>query len=109
MLPKLGEGKSLLLINDGSKLPETFQVLADALAHPRVRMFTRDEPHGFVASVNFGIRECPGQDVILLNSDTRVSAGFIERLRSTALQPSPLRHRDSDVKQRLDRLPAPAR
>ena len=39
---------------------------------------------GFVASVNRGMAHHPGHDVVLLNSDTEVPPGWLQRLRSAA-------------------------
>lgn len=39
---------------------------------------------GFVASANFGMARHPGHDIVLLNSDTEVPPGWLQRLRAAA-------------------------
>jgi GT2 family glycosyltransferase len=39
---------------------------------------------GFVASANRGMAHCPEHDVVLLNSDTEVPPGWLQRLRAAA-------------------------
>lgn len=39
---------------------------------------------GYTKSINRAIALCPGRDVLLLNSDTMVTAGWIEKLRAVA-------------------------
>lgn len=41
---------------------------------------------GFVSSVNLGMMRHPGHDVVLLNSDTEVPPGWLQRLRGAAYQ-----------------------
>jgi glycosyltransferase involved in cell wall biosynthesis len=87
VLPELNASKRLILIDDGSRLPETVHLLADTVRrNDFVRVFAPSPQGalGFVAAANFGMREAQADDVILLNSDTRVSPGFIDRLRATA-------------------------
>ena len=90
VVPELGPNKHLLIVNDGSTDPAMEEILDGAVCDATVgetayaRRYEWEKPRGFVAAVNLGIKECPGRDVILLNSDTRVSPGFIDRLRKTA-------------------------
>ena len=54
---------------------------ADAAeAWPGVRVIRRDENLGFARATNAGIRASRGENLLLLNSDTIVPAGAIDRL-----------------------------
>jgi GT2 family glycosyltransferase/glycosyltransferase involved in cell wall biosynthesis len=50
----------------------------------RVRLLRNAANLGYVGSANRGLRELPGRDIVLLNSDTVVPAGFAERLADAA-------------------------
>jgi GT2 family glycosyltransferase/glycosyltransferase involved in cell wall biosynthesis len=81
----------LLVIDDASPDPAIGPLLADvtAGADPErlpVQIRTHDQNLGFVATVNEGMRAAPG-DVVLLNADTVVTAGWLERLRDLAAAP----------------------
>jgi len=51
-----------------------------AEAWPAVRVIRRDENLGFARATNAGIRASRGENLLLLNSDTIVPAGAIDRL-----------------------------
>jgi GT2 family glycosyltransferase len=74
----------LVVVNDGSldaALGEELRRLAE------VRKFTLLENKqnlGFVGSVNRGMQLNPGRDVVLLNSDTEVADGWLDRLNRAA-------------------------
>ena len=50
---------------------------------PHLRYIRNRENRGFVKNCNFGMREIasPESDILLLNSDTEVTAGFMEEMR----------------------------
>jgi GT2 family glycosyltransferase len=50
---------------------------------PRVRLLENERNRGFVSSANRGLSICDG-DAVLLNSDTRVTPGWLEGLRAVA-------------------------
>jgi O-antigen biosynthesis protein len=73
----------LILINDASTDPdiaEIFQSLRD-LADDRIWLFANDVNRGFVATVNRGM-QLGRNDVVLLNTDTVVTPGWLARLRT---------------------------
>ncbi len=51
-----------------------------AAANPRVRLFPLDTNTGFAGGNNFAARQARGEYLILLNADTMVTAGWVERL-----------------------------
>lgn len=55
-----------------------------ARREPQVRLLRNPENLGFVGTANHGMREAGDRDVLLLNSDTVVSAGFLEGLQAAA-------------------------
>jgi GT2 family glycosyltransferase/glycosyltransferase involved in cell wall biosynthesis len=75
----------LLLVLDGPQPePTETRVTAAAAAHPeRLVVLRNQERQGFVVSVNRGMAAGEG-DVVLLNSDTEVTAGWLEKLAAAA-------------------------
>jgi glycosyltransferase involved in cell wall biosynthesis/GT2 family glycosyltransferase len=55
-----------------------------AREHDRTVLLTNAKNLGFVGTANRGMRHARGRDVLLLNSDTEVSEGFLEGLRDAA-------------------------
>ena len=75
----------VLVIDDASPDGELREHLpADILGHPRLAVVRNQENLGFVKSCNRGMRSAAHDDVILLNSDTEVTAGWLGRLRQAA-------------------------
>ena len=80
----------MLLIDDASPDPEVHQVLRtwQGRVGPRWRFLRNRDNLGFVATANRGMERCDG-DVVLLNSDTEVTSGWLEGLaRCLASEPS---------------------
>ncbi len=75
----------LIVIDDRSPDPELVAWL-DVLdgCEPRVLLLRNQRNVGFVASVNRGIQAADSRDVVLLNSDTEVPAGWLARLTAQA-------------------------
>lgn len=71
----------LILVADGPLEAGPRRVAEDAIAtYPAVvRLLERRERQGFAAAANAGMREAEG-DVVLLNSDTEVTEGWLEKL-----------------------------
>jgi len=75
----------LILINDASPEPELAGWLRQtAAAEPRITLLENGENLGFVGTVNRGMALAPANDVLLLNSDTEVADGWLDRLRAAA-------------------------
>jgi len=75
----------LIVVVDGPQEGDVEEVLS-RYAGPNeneVQVRRNDTRRGFVASVNRGMREST-RDVVLLNSDTEVTAGWLDNLRAAA-------------------------
>jgi O-antigen biosynthesis protein len=75
----------LILVDDGSG-PETAALLSElAECEPEVELLRNDGPrHGYTIAANIGLRASTGAHVVLLNSDTIVSPGWLERIIACA-------------------------
>ncbi|WP_211110004.1 glycosyltransferase [Acuticoccus mangrovi] len=69
-----------LVVDDCSPEPEVSALLARLAASGHIRLIVNETNRGFVASVNRGMAENPNRDVIILNADTKVHEGWIDRL-----------------------------
>jgi GT2 family glycosyltransferase len=74
----------VVVVNDASPEPELSAWLRDAAAGGRITLLVHERNRGFVASVNEGMRLHPDRDVVLLNSDTEVSPGWLDRIAACA-------------------------
>jgi GT2 family glycosyltransferase/glycosyltransferase involved in cell wall biosynthesis len=75
----------LIVVDDGSG-PQTATML-EALARrePELELIRNDGPeHGYTRAANIGLRASTGDHVVLLNSDTVVSPGWLERIVACA-------------------------
>ena len=74
----------VVIVDDASPDPR-MRVLLDEIAHHRHVTILRNASNlGFVGAVNRGLDAIAGGDVVLLNADTIVPAGFIDRLALAA-------------------------
>ena len=73
-----------ILVDDASPEPQIKAYLARLARRPNVTVLTNATNMGFVGAVNRALRLVSAGDVILLNADTVVPRGFIERLAATA-------------------------
>lgn len=75
----------LLLIDDASTDPRMTPLLEQyASAHERVRVVRNPENLGYTKTINKGIEIAKANDVVLLNSDTRVTDRWLDSLRYCA-------------------------
>ena len=72
------------VVDDASPEPELVAALDRLAGERRVRLHRHRENRGFPAAANTGMRAAPGRDVVLLNSDTLVPPGWLDRLRRAA-------------------------
>ncbi len=80
LLAKSGRRLRLILVNDGSEEPTGRFLQAFADRHPAVTLIHREPPHGYTLAANRGLEASTSDYAILLNSDTVVSAGWLNRL-----------------------------
>jgi len=76
---------SVLVCDDASPQPAVAAVAQRFCArYPRSRYVRREHNLGFVGNVNRAFAESAPDDVVLLNSDTVTTIGWLERLRAAA-------------------------
>jgi GT2 family glycosyltransferase/glycosyltransferase involved in cell wall biosynthesis len=80
LLAKSERRQRLILVNDGSNEATTRFVQAFADRHPAVTLIHREPPHGYTLAANRGLQASRGDYVMLLNSDTVLSAGWLDRM-----------------------------
>jgi GT2 family glycosyltransferase/glycosyltransferase involved in cell wall biosynthesis len=80
LLTKSERRLRLILVEDGSDAATRRFVQAFTDRHPAVTLIQRDPPHGYTLAANRGLEASSGDYVVLLNSDTVLSAGWLERV-----------------------------
>ncbi len=76
----------IIVVDDASPEPELSHKLAEMAAEREIRLIRRIRAGGFPVACNAGIRAArAAADIVLLNSDTRVSAGWIAGLQAAVL------------------------
>jgi GT2 family glycosyltransferase len=75
----MGAGDRLIIVDDGSA-DETRRLCEEATTRARTLLIRRAEGSGFARAVNAGLRETKAPVVVLLNSDTIVTEGWLDRL-----------------------------
>ncbi|WP_414828635.1 glycosyltransferase [Alteromonas sp. H39] len=74
----------IILINDASTDKEVFEILEKSKQIKNIRIFHNESNLGFTRTVNKGIALAGTNDVVLLNSDARVTPRWLEGLRAAA-------------------------
>lgn len=74
----------LIVVDDASPEPELVQALDELARMRRFHLVRLPRNRGFPAAANAGILAALGCDVVLLNSDTLMAAGWLEGLREAA-------------------------
>ena len=78
----------VIVVDNGSVVPETLRYLADLAARPNVRVLRADAPFNFSALCNLGARAATGELLCFLNNDIIVpQPGWLRELAGLALQP----------------------
>lgn len=81
----LPDDADILVIDDASTDEDVLPTLQRwAAGDARVTVTANHENLGFTRTVNRGLQESPGRDVVLLNSDTVVPSLWLHRLRTAA-------------------------
>ena len=74
----------LVLVDDCSPDPAIVELLQATAKRERVALLRNTENLGFVATVNRAMRYAADRDVVLLNSDTEVADGWLDRILAHA-------------------------
>jgi GT2 family glycosyltransferase len=81
LLAKTDRPLHLIVVNDGSEEPTTRFLRAFADRHPLVTLIHREAPpHGYTLAANRGIEASESDYVVLLNSDTVLTPGWLGRI-----------------------------
>ena len=85
VLASVPAGTTLVVVDDATPEPALAALLDDLAAAGRIRLLRHQVNHGFPSSANAGMRLAarlaPGADLVLLNSDTVVTPGWLAGLR----------------------------
>jgi GT2 family glycosyltransferase len=84
VLASLPKGVRCVVIDDASPEAKTVDALRDLAKRGRIVLHRQPSNRGFPATANAGIRAAGNRDVVLLNNDTIVPQGWIERLAEAA-------------------------
>ncbi len=71
----------LILVDDGSGLKCAAHLREFAARHPTTEVIRHDEPRGYTRAANAGLQRTTAPQVVLLNSDTVVTPGWLAGLR----------------------------
>lgn len=72
----------IVVVDDASPEPAITAWLGELAREGRIELVTHAANRGFVASANEGMARHPERDVVLLNSDTEVAPGWLDRMRA---------------------------
>jgi GT2 family glycosyltransferase len=81
---KVATAHEVVVIDDASPEPRLTGWLIGIAAGGRLALRSHAQNVGFVATVNEGMRLHPERDVVLLNSDTEVADGWLDRIAACA-------------------------
>ncbi|GAC1344142.1 MAG: hypothetical protein NVSMB18_21250 [Acetobacteraceae bacterium] len=84
VLASVPEATRIHVVEDASPEPDLVAALVELADAGRIHLIRQTLNRGFPATANAGLRACPGRDAVLLNSDTLVAPGWLERLRRAA-------------------------
>ncbi|HEU4853588.1 MAG TPA: glycosyltransferase [Telluria sp.] len=87
-LPQNKTSATLVVIDDSSPEPALSAWLVTLAEQGKITLLRNPRNLGFIETVNRGMRQNPGHDVLLLNADTQVHGDWIDRL-SAALYSAP--------------------
>jgi O-antigen biosynthesis protein len=79
-----GKSYRILIVDDASPEPDLSDYVNALSKHPDVSVLTNPINLGFVGSINRALSHLPGGDIVLLNADTIVPPGFVDRLQTAA-------------------------
>ncbi|MGC5749681.1 glycosyltransferase [Gluconobacter sp. NFX36] len=82
VLATVPPGIEIIVVDDATPEPKLAGFLDMLAQDGKITLVRHEANQGFPASANDGMRLAAGRDVVLLNSDTLVCSGWIERLRA---------------------------
>ncbi len=74
----------IVVVDDASPEPALAEWLRELAQAGRITLIVHGRNAGFVASANDGLRAHPDRDAVLLNADTEVADGWLDRLAAAA-------------------------
>jgi GT2 family glycosyltransferase len=81
---RAGKTYRIMIVDDASPEPELSDYISGLSQHPNVSVLTNRINLGFVGSINRALSRLSGGDIVLLNADTIVPPGFVDRLQAVA-------------------------
>ncbi|MBW4023691.1 MAG: glycosyltransferase [Proteobacteria bacterium] len=84
VLATVPAGTPVIVVEDASPEPALVAALTTLARDRRITLIRNPRNLGFPGSANAGIAAAGSRDVVLLNSDAMVPAGWLERLRDAA-------------------------
>ena len=84
VLAHLRPGTRVIVVDDASPDVSLVAALTDLARQRRIRLVRLPTNRGFPAAANAGIAQAKRRDVVLLNSDTLVPPGWLDRLYAAA-------------------------
>ncbi len=84
LLPTLREKDGLIIVNDMSDAETSGWLRAFAQSDSRIRLLENESNLGYTSSANRGLRASDAPFRIMLNSDTLVCAGWLEKMLAVA-------------------------
>ena len=88
VLASIPRGTRVWVVEDASPEPDLVAALQALARQKRIRLIRQSENRGFPSTANAGLRACAPRDAVLLNSDTLVAPGWLDRLRAAAYSAS---------------------
>ncbi|MEJ5141662.1 glycosyltransferase [Gluconobacter albidus] len=82
VLATCSDDVSVIVVDDATPEPLLAWELDQLAEQGRITLIRHAQNRGFPISANDGMRAAQGRDILLLNSDTLVPAGWVERLRA---------------------------
>lgn len=74
----------LLAVDDASPEAALSELLRQRAAQGQLQLLSNEHNLGFAGAVNRAIAACPGDEVVVLNADTEVTDGWLDRLLQAA-------------------------
>ncbi len=88
VLATIGDEARIIVVDDATDDAALAAALDELAAAGKITLLRHTQNQGFVASVNRALALHPTHDAVLLNSDTRVFADWLVRLRAAAYSAS---------------------